>query len=360
MALTPDDWQHSIEQIMIFLLIVGRWLTPKTRISHQELSLILFIYIGIGSDIMELFNLFDECYVFTDPTVVYIILAVWNFSLLQFVLRVAPTRGLRSPVYDEDDQEEELIYELRRKALCCSAEMWSIFMSSLLQDGPFLALRLYVMIKNKDLTPTILFFSLKNALLLIIAVYRLIVVVCCTHDALARPVVSTEQRIRNQQNQAKPPKGQKKARGREVNGRDYSRENPLDHNGNIPRPRSPQLQRHDHQNYPDPRDNYPDPQHDRHDPRHDHRDPRNDPRHDHRDPRNDPRLDHRDPRRDHHNHPDHHNLRRDHPDRHQALGAGNRGSALYLPYNNPIPASPMVPGDPYGHHHQSIHPPARY
>ena len=51
-----------------------------------------------------------------------------------------------------------------------------------LQDGPFLAVRLYVIIKNQTLSYSILFFTLKNVILLMVQTYRLFVIGCCHTD----------------------------------------------------------------------------------------------------------------------------------------------------------------------------------
>ena len=47
------------------------------------------------------------------------------------------------------------------------------FMSVFLQDGPFLALRLYIMIRLRLITYSLVFFVLKNIVTLILLFYRL-------------------------------------------------------------------------------------------------------------------------------------------------------------------------------------------
>ena len=79
-----------------------------------------------------------------------------------------------------DDRLEEYDPATEQNLLCCANEIWSIFTTIILQDGPFLALRLYVILKNETLTYTILFFTLKNILVLLVQIYRLFVVCCCS------------------------------------------------------------------------------------------------------------------------------------------------------------------------------------
>jgi len=48
-----DQWVVMIEQMLLFLLILGRWALPKGNISRNELSQLLLVYIGMAADIIE-------------------------------------------------------------------------------------------------------------------------------------------------------------------------------------------------------------------------------------------------------------------------------------------------------------------
>ena len=150
---------------------------PKGEVSHDQLSQLLFVYIGIASDIMDLFILFNESYVIRDDTITYIILAAWSFSLVQFTLVLTATKGAKTravgtvPLSDNSNPEDA-----DGGCKCCETEVWSILTAMFMQDAPFLAIRLYVMIKNRTLTYGILFYTFKNALILGMQLYRLGVV----------------------------------------------------------------------------------------------------------------------------------------------------------------------------------------
>ena len=152
---------------------------PKGEVSHDQLSQLLFVYIGIASDIMELFILFNESYVIQDDILTYIILSAWSLSLMQFTLVLTVTKGSKTravgivPLSTESDSTNED----KKGCKCCETEIWSILTAMLMQDAPFLAIRLYVMIKNRTLTYSILFFTFKNALILGMQLYRLGVVI---------------------------------------------------------------------------------------------------------------------------------------------------------------------------------------
>ena len=156
---------------------------PKGNISHEELSNLLFVYVGIGSDIMELFVLFEEDYVLQDQPVVYAILAAWTGSLLQFTMVLTATR--RRVYHNKSNNNGNYDYDqanIPSGCRFCATEIWSIIVMALLQDGSFLAVRLYVMITNKTITYTVLFFTAKNILMLAVSFYRLVVLGCCPNS----------------------------------------------------------------------------------------------------------------------------------------------------------------------------------
>ena len=49
----PEQWVVMIEQLVLFVLILGRWMLPKGNISRDELSQLLLVYIGMAADIIE-------------------------------------------------------------------------------------------------------------------------------------------------------------------------------------------------------------------------------------------------------------------------------------------------------------------
>ena len=171
-----------VEQLFLYLMILARWILPRGEISRDELSQLLFVFIGIASDITELFALFEEDKVKESSVMTYIILLIWTLSLLQFTFvltttnspkktRVATSMGTELEV---DERPENCI------KMFFQSEIWSITVNFLLQDGPFLAIRLYTMIALNVLTYSIIFFTAKNGLVVMLLLYR-VSVVCCEH-----------------------------------------------------------------------------------------------------------------------------------------------------------------------------------
>jgi hypothetical protein len=51
---------RAIEQLLLLLLIMGRWMLPKGKLTHDQLSQLLLVYIGTAADIVEFFEAFKE------------------------------------------------------------------------------------------------------------------------------------------------------------------------------------------------------------------------------------------------------------------------------------------------------------
>ena len=96
----------AIEQTLLFLLIIARWLLPKGDITRDQLSQLLFVYIGIASDISEIFVLFEERFVIDRPLLVYAILSAWSLSLFQYTLVLTATRSRKTRVAHAQDVEK--------------------------------------------------------------------------------------------------------------------------------------------------------------------------------------------------------------------------------------------------------------
>lgn len=53
-----STWITLIEQFLMLILIIGRWMLPKGELSRDELSQLLLVYIGTAADIIEFFDSF--------------------------------------------------------------------------------------------------------------------------------------------------------------------------------------------------------------------------------------------------------------------------------------------------------------
>ncbi|CAG5124561.1 unnamed protein product [Candidula unifasciata] len=155
--LDSDEWIRLLEQLLLLILIMGRWILPKGKLTHDQLSQLLLVYIGTAADIVEFFEAFKEEKVSHNRMLCIIILGIWSLSLIQFslVLTASRVRRDRSGLIPFSQQAG---YDG-----CCNADVYGIIISILLQDLPFL---IY----------TNMFFTCKNTIVIVLLIYRLIVV----------------------------------------------------------------------------------------------------------------------------------------------------------------------------------------
>ncbi|XP_018604881.1 transmembrane protein 26-like [Scleropages formosus] len=163
-----NDWILALHQILLILLIVGKWLLPiGGGVTKDELSQLLLIFVGTSADILEFTSETLSDVKRENHQIVYVILAVWTWSMLQFPLHFAVVNS-RS----EDSCEGQSGSLLKRH----STDIWGIVESLFIQDGPFLLVRLIVMTCHGIFHQMLVFFTIKNFLVVILSFYRLYVI----------------------------------------------------------------------------------------------------------------------------------------------------------------------------------------
>ena len=170
-ALSVDDWVVAIEVTFLMIIIVGRWLLPKGKITRSALSQLLLVYLSLASDMIDLLSIFQEDKVIRNSAMVYSILAVFSWSTLQFCMNLVATRGRNFRAEPEIVAPVALIQSTCQRLY--SGELPSIFITILMQDLPFLVLRLIAVIHFEVQSYTTLFFTCKNFFILFLQFYRL-------------------------------------------------------------------------------------------------------------------------------------------------------------------------------------------
>ncbi|XP_056333475.1 transmembrane protein 26 [Danio aesculapii] len=172
-SVCANDWILGLHQVLLILLILGKWLLPLGGgVTRDELSQLLLIFVGTAADILEFTSETLSDVKENNHQLVYIILAVWTWSMLQFPLHLAVVTS-RPENPDEPKGGES----------CCnlilsrhSTDIWNIVESLFIQDGPFLVVRLIVMIYFDVFHQMLVFFAIKNFLVVVLNLYRLIVI----------------------------------------------------------------------------------------------------------------------------------------------------------------------------------------
>lgn len=179
MELDPENWVAGLEQTMLIVLVLGRWLMPMGDMSRDQLSQLLMVYVGLGADILDIFDTFKEPEVRTNRMVIIIGLALFSWALMQFPLVLTQTQPRKcEPPLEPSSGLSCCSGAPPTLTSCCSSEVWSLLLTVGLQDGPFLVYRLYLMVQEQVLNQLMIFFTCKNILIVVLELYRIFVVQC--------------------------------------------------------------------------------------------------------------------------------------------------------------------------------------
>ncbi|CAF0885437.1 unnamed protein product [Adineta ricciae] len=167
------------------IIIIGRWLLPKGKISRSALSQLLLVYLSLASDMIDLLSIFQEENVIKNQEMIYSTLAVFSWSTFQFSLNLVASRG-RTFRYESDSMTSSnqlnILKQQKRRpphrvlSICqklANSELPSIFLTILMQDLPFLIIRFIAVVHFKVQSYTTIFFTCKNLIILCLQVYRL-------------------------------------------------------------------------------------------------------------------------------------------------------------------------------------------
>ncbi|XP_066283167.1 transmembrane protein 26-like [Branchiostoma lanceolatum] len=185
------DWVKALEQVLFLVLILGRWVMPRSSLSRDQLSELLLVYVTAGADILELFGLLDEEKIKYNQVYIYPILGLFTLALVQFPIMFTsfhdkPLSKLKNNAVSPGDDSKEAKSTNRpinnNCCGCCTKEVIGIFMTLLMQDGPFLTLRLFFMIKERIFHNLMVFFVGKNLVVIVLQIYRLISIACYDDD----------------------------------------------------------------------------------------------------------------------------------------------------------------------------------
>ncbi|XP_051523585.1 transmembrane protein 26-like [Myxocyprinus asiaticus] len=167
-SVCANDWILALHQILLILLIVGKWLLPIAGgVTRDEMSQLLLIFVGIAADILEFISETLSDVKENNPQFVYIVLSVWTWSMLQFPLHFSVVNT--KPEDFCEGQGDSLLSKHR-------TDIWNIVETLFLQDGPFFIVRLTVMMLFSVYHQMLVFFTIKNFLVVMLNIYRLWVI----------------------------------------------------------------------------------------------------------------------------------------------------------------------------------------
>eukprot|EP00093_Oithona_nana_P006305 06305.XXX_58063_56884_1 [CDS] Oithona nana genome sequencing. len=176
-----------IEQFLMLILIIGRWMLPKGEMTRDQLAQLLLIYIGTAADIIEFFDSFKDEKVNTNKVLCIMVLTIWSWSLVQFTVLLTPPKN--PPKRLENPTKLQ-----RAKEICCSIDVWDVLLNIILQDAPFFVFRLLLITYYKLISYMNIFFTCKNTLVITLQFYRLMVVQLEKREALAKEAKMLEKK----------------------------------------------------------------------------------------------------------------------------------------------------------------------
>ncbi|XP_074648775.1 transmembrane protein 26-like isoform X2 [Tubulanus polymorphus] len=183
-------WIMSIQQAMIILLVIGRCLLPNKLVDRFRLARLLLVLIANGADVIEFYQTQSDMKIEkVRDTEIYVLLAFWTWSLVPFCFYLTATedRDDETPEVEQKATTEQTDGNQTKNSKYINIlidERWSLLFQCLCMDGPYLAMRLYIMSTYKLFTSSILFFVAKNAILLIVDLY-LFFLLCCSDERKA-------------------------------------------------------------------------------------------------------------------------------------------------------------------------------
>src|SRR5664279_875822 len=103
-----------------------------------------------------------------------LILSIWSWSLLQFTLVLTATKERKDRTGLLSRQKS--MHIILPTDSCCTPDVYGIVISIMMQDAPFLVLRMLLIFKYGVLSYTNMFFTCKNTLVCMLLTYRLSVI----------------------------------------------------------------------------------------------------------------------------------------------------------------------------------------
>lgn len=166
-SVCANNWILALHQTLLVLLIVGKWLMPiEGGLTRDQLSQLLLIFVGTAADILEFTSeTLSDVNRGKNPVLVIVILAVWTWSMLQFPHHLTV---LNSETKDQRESASSLAKY--------RTDIWAVVEALLIHDGPFLLVRITVMIFFDIIHQMLVFFAIKNFLVVVLNMYRLWVI----------------------------------------------------------------------------------------------------------------------------------------------------------------------------------------
>ena len=180
-SLKISTWSVVLMEMLAYIILIGRLLHDS--VTQKVLTQQMIGFLTNASDIFELFSLFEETKVIEDSKATLFVLIFWTISLLQFI----PIWGSHNLGTTETEHRKQKSDDKKHYMFFCfcvcdtcndiddgedSTEKYETGIAWVFQDGPFLALRVYLMTNLNLYTESMIFYTLKNITLTILLIVK--------------------------------------------------------------------------------------------------------------------------------------------------------------------------------------------
>ncbi|XP_014614438.1 PREDICTED: uncharacterized protein LOC106792505 isoform X2 [Polistes canadensis] len=177
-----QEWKWFCPSVFLYLssVVPAIWLLELDKVDKRLRSRESNINISenfdlsnlAAEDLKHLEKALGEDRIAREPVLVYLTLGIWAWSLMQFTVVLTATKSRKSRLSSGSAMKKRVQTETG----CCSIDIWGIALNMILQDGPFLAFRLILIIHYQIVSYMNIFFTCKNTLVILLQLYRLYVV----------------------------------------------------------------------------------------------------------------------------------------------------------------------------------------
>lgn len=180
-------------------IIFVRAIMPRGNISHEKLSSMLLTFVGNSADIIGLFDTFLDRSIMYIRSVVYVVLGIFTWSVIQFTFIPSDIKQQKKEESNGDIKEHgkrsktefdvvangDQIGSVKHFSSVfssvskhCTVDVCESLVFLLMHDGPYLVLRLYLIVYYQVYGEMHIFFTIKNSMVVVLHLYRLIVLWC--------------------------------------------------------------------------------------------------------------------------------------------------------------------------------------
>ncbi|XP_033116736.1 transmembrane protein 26-like [Anneissia japonica] len=165
-----QEWSLTLQQVFLFILIIGRWLQ------------LLLVNIGMAANILEFFSEgMDIEMIGCSKILMTMILFIWSMSLMQFPINLTMEKEEEAQVLETTDVGMLSMWKKCTQYTYRNTDVCATVLALIMQDGSFPIMRLYLIIKFQNISQGVVFFTAKNVLVIALQIYHLI---CLYHKSV--------------------------------------------------------------------------------------------------------------------------------------------------------------------------------